>query len=265
VCYVQSILRCQVATVKHSANSTVNTQFCLITCALQVCVVYPDQLIPIWVHRTTLITLRVLHCSSSSSAGDAPEGAPADSAPHRLTARAEVVVSPKPRPRITPAAAATAAGHSSSAAGTRLKRSAPLRVQPWPAAGAAQRALQKQQQQQSNDSGSNWWWQPADVTTTWPPVAACHPSTLTALDGYASSSAAVVPVALPAACCSAAATATAAAGGTVVQAVLGMVWLDQQHADIAAEELAVGRNTSSSASGSEAARRAAAVVQASTE
>ncbi|CAN0562252.1 unnamed protein product, partial [Laminaria digitata] len=56
----------------------------------QVCVAYPGQVMPIWVHNTSLIALKVV---STESPGNTP------AACVRLTAETEVVVSPKLRQR----------------------------------------------------------------------------------------------------------------------------------------------------------------------
>ena len=62
----------------------------------QVCVAYTGQVMPIWVHSTSLIALQVL---SVETPGGSAAAAAAAAACVRLTADTEVAVTPKPRQR----------------------------------------------------------------------------------------------------------------------------------------------------------------------
>lgn len=61
-------------------------------CTQQVCVACPGQIMPIWVHSTSLIALRVVSVEVLG-------GGAAAAACVRLTAETEVAVAPKPRRR----------------------------------------------------------------------------------------------------------------------------------------------------------------------
>lgn len=68
---------------------------CLVACLknlTQVCVACTGQVMPIWVHNTSLIALQVVSVET-------PHGGGTDVACVRLTADTEVAVSPKPRRR----------------------------------------------------------------------------------------------------------------------------------------------------------------------
>ncbi|CAM9901595.1 unnamed protein product, partial [Discosporangium mesarthrocarpum] len=88
----------------------------------QVSVVYPGQIIPIWVHRSSLISLKVT-TTFAPGFGAGPGASPLCV---RLTANTEVSVSPKPRQR----------GSGRRDGGQRhvFASSGPLRVCPPPTA-----------------------------------------------------------------------------------------------------------------------------------
>lgn len=62
----------------------------------QVCVAYTGQVMPIWVHNTSLIALQVVSVETPGGGGNA---AAATTGCVRLTADTEVAVAPKPRQR----------------------------------------------------------------------------------------------------------------------------------------------------------------------
>ncbi|CAM9478899.1 unnamed protein product, partial [Phaeothamnion confervicola] len=147
----------------------------------QVCVVYPNQVLPIWVHGRILITLRVL--SVTAAAGICAGAGPPCM---RLTAHAELVVCPKPR-----AAYRTAGGGGGR---EHFRRSGRLRIQPSPSPAPALAALRVAALEAASVDGAGgggrdgWeWWR---RQSSW---ALVHPSTLAALDGAGSAHCCPVP------------------------------------------------------------------------
>jgi len=102
--HVRRAKMCQVTTpsrARHRSSPLITSppliRFATSTTFRQVCVAYPGQVMPIWVHNTSLIALRVVSAETFGGAGGG--GAAAGAACVRLTAQTEVAVSPKPRRR----------------------------------------------------------------------------------------------------------------------------------------------------------------------